>query len=379
MSLVLFGAIHPIDLIDNEINCCRPIIDGGVLALEISGETHVEAIMTSRTNRQWRLMARPVGNFKESDFEWAQQPVPALNDGELLVHNKYLSLDPTNRGWANEADTYLPAIKLGDVMRGGAIGVVEESRNPNFKEGDHVSGLLGWQEYAITNGAGLSKLPDNPAIPLTAYMGLFGHIGLTAYYGLLDIGKPKAGETLVVSAAAGAVGSLVGQIGKIVGCRVVGISGSDEKGRWITEELGFDAAINYKKENVLEALKRECPAGIDVDFENVGGEILEAVLSLINIGARISLCGMISQYNAAERVPGPSNLAMLIIKRSRMEGFLVSDYMDRAQESMTQLGRWLMEGKIKYRVDVVEGLEQTPLAVNKLFDGSNQGKLVVKI
>jgi NADPH-dependent curcumin reductase CurA len=379
MSLVLFGPIHPIDRIDDEINCCRSAIDRGVSALEIRGATHVEAIMTSRTNRQWRLVARPVGNFKESDFEWAQQPVPALNDGELLVHNKYLSLDPTNRGWANEVDTYLPAIKLGDVMRGGAIGVVEESRNPNFKEGDQVTGLLGWQEYAITNGAGLSKLPDNPAIPLTAYMGLFGHIGLTAYYGLLDVGKPKAGETLVVSAAAGAVGSLVGQIGKIVGCRVVGIAGSDEKGRWITEELGFDAAINYKKENVLEALKRECPAGIDVDFENVGGEILEAVLALINIGARISLCGMISQYNAAERVPGPSNLAMLIVKRSRMQGFLVSDYMDRAQEAMTQLGRWLMEGKIKYRVDVVEGLEQTPLAVNKLFDGSNQGKLVVKI
>jgi NADPH-dependent curcumin reductase len=335
--------------------------------------------MTSKMNRQWRLVARPVGNFKDSDFEMTQNPVPSLDDGELLVHNKYLSLDPTNRGWANEVDTYLPAIKLGDVMRGGAIGVVEESRNPNFKEGDHVSGLLGWQDYAVTKGAGLSKLPDTPGIPLTAYLGLFGHIGLTAYYGLLDIGRPKAGETLVVSAAAGAVGSLVGQIGKIVGCRVVGIAGSDEKCRWLTEELGFDAAINYKKENVLAALKRECPNGIDVDFENVGGEILDSVLALINIRARISLCGMISQYNASERMPGPYNLAMLIVKRSRLEGFLVTDYMDRAQEAMTQLGHWLMEGKIKYRVDVVEGLEQAPRAVNKLFDGSNQGKLVVKI
>jgi NADPH-dependent curcumin reductase CurA len=335
--------------------------------------------MTSRMNRKWKLAARPVGNFKDSDFEWAQEPVPALNDGEILVHNKYLSLDPTNRGWANETDTYLPAVKLGDVMRGGAIGVVEESRHPNFKEGDLVSGLLGWQEYAVTNGAGLGKLPDNPAIPMTAYMGLFGHIGLTAYYGLLDICKPKAGETLVVSAAAGAVGSLVGQIGKIVGCRVIGIAGSDEKCKWLTEELGFDAAINYKKEKVAEALKRECPSGIDVGFENVGGEILDAVLGLINLGARISLCGMISQYNAAERMPGPSNLFMLIVRRSRMEGFLVSDYMDRAPEAMAQLGRWLMEGKIKYRVDVVEGLEQAPRAVNKLFDGSNQGKLVVKI
>ncbi|MEK6408765.1 MAG: NADP-dependent oxidoreductase [Acidobacteriota bacterium] len=335
--------------------------------------------MTERMNRQWRLAARPVGTFKESDFSFAEAPVPALNDGELLVHNQYLSLDPTNRGWANEVDTYLPAIKLGDVMRGGAIGVVEESRNPGFKAGDHVSGLLGWQDYAVTDGLGLTKLPDIPAVPLTAYMGLFGHIGLTAYYGLLDVGKPKAGETLVVSAAAGAVGSLAGQIGKIVGCRVVGIAGSDEKCRWLTEELGFDAAVNYKKGNVLEALKRECPNGIDVDFENVGGEILDAVLALINIGARISLCGLISQYNATERVPGPYNLAMLIVRRARIEGFLVTDYMDRAQEAMTQLGRWLMEGKIKYRVDVVEGLDQAPRAVNKLFDGSNQGKLVIKI
>ena len=335
--------------------------------------------MTERINRQWRLAARPVGTFKDSDFEWATEVVPELKEGELLIHNQYLSLDPTNRGWANEVDTYLPAVKLGDVMRGGAIGVVEESRNPNFKTGDLVSGLLGWQEYAVTDGIGLGKLPNIPGLPLTAHLGLFGHIGLTAYYGLLDVGKPKAGETLVVSAAAGAVGSLVGQIGKIVGCRVVGIAGSDEKCRWLTEELGFDVAINYKKEDVFLALKRACPTGIDVDFENVGGEILDAVLAQINIGARISLCGMISQYNATERVPGPYNLVMLIVKRARMEGFLVTDYMDRAEKAMTQLGRWLIEGKIKYRVDVVEGLEQTPRAVNKLFDGSNQGKLVVKV
>jgi NADPH-dependent curcumin reductase CurA len=273
--------------------------------------------MADRINRQWRLAARPVGLFKESDFEWAAERVPELKDGELLVHNKYLSLDPTNRGWANEMDTYLPAVKLGDVMRGGTIGEVEESRNPDYKPGDYVSGLLGWQEYAITSGAGISKLPNIPGVPLTAYLGLFGHIGLTAYFGLLDVGQPKAGETLVVSAAAGAVGSLVGQIGKIVGCRVVGIAGSDEKCRWLTEDLGFDATINYKKEKVSEGLKRTCPNGIDVDFENVGGEILDAVLAQINMGARISLCGMISQYNATEPAPGPYNLVMLVIKRSR--------------------------------------------------------------
>jgi NADPH-dependent curcumin reductase CurA len=335
--------------------------------------------MTNRMNRQWRLAARPVGNFKDSDFKWTEEPVPDLKDGELLVHNQYISLDPTNRGWANAVDTYLPAVKLGDVMRGGAIGVVEESRNPAFKVGDHVSGLLGWQEYAISSGAGLAKLPEIPGLPLTAHLGLFGHIGLTAYFGLLDVAQPKAGETLVVSAAAGAVGSLVGQIGKIVGCRVVGIAGSDEKCRWLTDDLGFDAAINYKKEKVFEALKRECPNGIDVDFENVGGEILDSILALINLGARISLCGMISQYNATDRMPGPSNLFMLIVRRARMQGFLVSDYMGRAAEAMTALGGWLKEGKIKYRVDLVEGLEQTPRAVNKLFDGSNQGKLVVKI
>jgi len=334
--------------------------------------------MSERKNRQWRLAARPVGNFKDSDFRWTEEPVRSLEDGEILVHSQYLSLDPTNRGWAAR-DTYLPAVKLGDVMRGGAIGVVEESRNSNFAVGDHVSGLLGWQEYAVVDGSGVGKLPQIPGLPMTAHLGLFGHIGLTAYYGLLDVGQPKAGETLVVSAAAGAVGSLVGQIGKIVGCRVVGIAGSDEKCGWLTGDLGFDAAINYKNENIAEALKRNCPNGIDVDFENVGGEILDALLLQINLGARISLCGMISQYNAIEGAPGPSNLFMLIVKRARMQGFLVSDYMNRAAEAMSQLGKWYLEGKIKYRVDVVEGLEQAPTAVNKLFDGSNTGKLVVKI
>ena len=282
------------------------------------------------------------------------------------------------RGWASR-DTYLPAVPIGDVMRGGTIGVIEESRNANFKVDDHVSGLLGWQEYAITDGKGVNTLPNLPGIPLTAHFGLFGHIGMTAYFGLLDIGQPKPGETLVVSAAAGAVGSLVGQIGKIKGCRVVGIAGADDKCKWLVDELGFDAAINYKTENVAAALKKHCPNGIDIDFENVGGEIMDAVLAQINFRARIALCGLISSYNATEPVPGPYNFANILVQRARVEGFIVMDYAPRAMECMTEMGKWLMEGKIKYRIDEVDGLKHAPLALNKLFEGTNIGKLVVKI
>jgi NADPH-dependent curcumin reductase CurA len=335
--------------------------------------------MTQRINHQWRLAARPVGNLKESDFQWAEEPVPELQDGQVLVRNLYLSLDPANRGWVREEGSYMAPIPLGSVMLGGTVGVVEESRNPNFQVGDNVQGLLGWQEFAISDGAGLNKLPHNPAIPLTAYLGLFGHIGLTAYFGLLDITHPKEGETLVVSAAAGAVGSIVGQIGKIKGCHVVGIAGSDEKCQWIVDELGFDAAINYKKENIREALKRTCPNGIDIYFENVGGEILDAVLAMINLRARISVCGMISQYNATAPTPGPYNLINILARRAKMEGFIVTDYMPRANEAIPELIKWYAEGKLKYRVDVVEGLKEAPRALNKLFDGSNQGKLIIKV
>lgn len=334
--------------------------------------------MASRINHQWRLAARPEGLIKETDFTWAEEAVPELQDGQFLVRNLYLSLDPTMRMWATR-DTYLPAVGIGEVMRGGTIGVIEESRNANFKVGDYVSGLLGWQEYTITDGKGVNALPNLPGVPLTAHFGLFGHIGMTAYFGLLDIGQPKPGETLVVSAAAGAVGSLVGQIGKIKGCRVVGIAGADDKCKWIVDELGFDAAINYKTENVAEALKKHCPNGIDIDFENVGGEIMDAVLAQINLRARIALCGLISGYNATTPVPGPYNFANILIQRARVEGFIVLDYAPRAMECMTELGKWLMEGKIKYRIDEVDGLKGAPLALNKLFEGTNIGKLVVKI
>ena len=334
--------------------------------------------MANQVNHQWRLAARPEGLIKESDFTWTEEAVPELQDGQFLVRNLYLSLDPTMRMWATR-DTYLPAVPIGDVMRGGTIGVIEESRNPNFKVGDHVSGLLGWQEYAVTDGKGVNALPNLPGVPLTAHFGLFGHIGLTAYFGLLDIGQPKAGETLVVSAAAGAVGSLVGQIGKIKGCRVVGIAGADDKCKWIVDELGFDAAINYKTENVPEALKKHCPNGIDIDFENVGGEIMDAVLAQINLRARVVLCGLISGYNATTPVPGPYNFANILIQRARVEGFIVLDYAPRAMECMMEMGKWLMEGKIKYRIDEVDGLKGAPMALNRLFEGTNIGKLVVKI
>lgn len=335
--------------------------------------------MATKVNRQWRLASRPVGLIAASDFEWTQEPIPTLREGQILVRNIYLSLDPTNRGWLDEGANYLPPVATGAVMRGFGIGVVEQSRNVNFPKGTLVQGFLGWQDYAIADGTNLHKLPKDPSIPLTAYLGLLGFIGMTAYFGLLDIGKPKVGETLVVSGAAGAVGSLVGQIGKIKGCRVVGVAGSDEKCRWLTDELGFDAAINYKRESVLESLQQHCPDGIDVHFENVGGEILDAALSLINLRARIVLCGLISQYNATQPVPGPYNFANIYIKRAKVEGFIVLDYFNRAQEALADLGQWYAQDKIKHRVDVIDGLENAPHTINKLFDGTNQGKLIIRV
>jgi NADPH-dependent curcumin reductase len=335
--------------------------------------------MTTKINRQWCLATRPVGEIAESNFEWKQKPVSTLKEGQILVRNIYLSLDPTNRGWLNEGENYLPPVAIGEVMRSFGIGVVERSRNAKFPEGTLVQGFLGWQDYAIADATNLSELPKDPSVPLTGYLGLFSFIGMTAYFGLLDIGKPKAGETLVVSGAAGAVGSLVGQIGKIKGCRVIGIAGSEEKCRWLKDELGFDAAINYKTESVLESLKQHCPDGIDVYFENVGGEILDAVLSLINLRARIVLCGLISQYNATEPVPGPYNLLNIVTQRAKLEGFIILDYLNRAQEALADLGQWYAQGKIKYRVDAIDGLENAPSAINKLFDGTNQGKLIIRV
>jgi len=335
--------------------------------------------MKNNINKQWRLASRPEGLIKESDFKWHEEPLPVPGDGEILVRIIYLSLDPANRGWVTNIKSYMPPVALGEVMRGIGLGIVEQSNHAKFKVGDLVQGLLGWQTYALSDGKGLARLPKESVSDLTVYLGLLSMVGPTAYFGLLDVGKPKSGETLVVSAAAGAVGSIVGQIGKIKGCRVVGIAGSDEKCRWITETLGFDAAINYKTENVREQLKTHCPDGIDVFFDNVGGAILDTVLSLINVKARIAICGLISQYNAQEPVPGPYYFSNVLARSARIQGFLFGDYLDRMQEAYADLGKWLAQGKIQYRVHVVEGLEKAPQAINMLFDGSNKGKLIVKV
>ena len=336
--------------------------------------------MTARINRQWLLKNRPVGLTKETDFEMVKTSVPELKNGEFLIRNIYLSLDPTNRGWMNPVKTYVPPVKIGGVMRGIGVGIVEESNNPKFKEGSIVTGLLGWQDYCISDGSGwMSTTPPLPNVPLPAFLNPFGMIGLTAYFGLMDIGKPQNGETLVVSAAAGAVGSLVGQIGKINGCRVIGIAGTEEKCNWLRQDLGFDAVINYKTESVFPRLKELCPEGIDIYFANVGGKILDAALGNLNLHARVILCGLISQYNATEKVPGPYNFANILMKRATIKGFIVTDYFKRANEAFKDLAAWITSGNLQYREEIVEGLENTPKTFNKLFDGSNRGKLIIKV
>ena len=334
--------------------------------------------MNERINRQWRLAARPEGLIEESDFEWVEEPVGEVGEGQVLVRNVYLSLDPANRGWVRKGSSYVEPVEIGEVMRGFAVGVVEESRDRRFAEGDAVSAHIGWQDYAILDGATVRKIPPGP-LPLTAYLGLFGIVGLTAYFGLLDVGRPEEGETLVVSGAAGAVGSIVGQIGKIVGCRVVGIAGSDAKCAWLTDELGFDAAVNYKTENVARRLRKHCPDGIDVIFENVGGEILDAELMWINNFARVVICGLISGYNATEPMPGPYLFSNVLVRRARVEGFIVMDYLDRASEAIEKMSEWYAQGRLQYRVDVYEGLETAPRNINRLFDGSHNGKLIIKV
>ena len=331
------------------------------------------------TQRVIRMATHPSGALEDSDFELVELRIPELSDGEALVRTLYLSLDPAIRVWMNGIDTYVPGIHVGDAMRAGALGEVVASRNPAYNEGDLVLGMMEWADYFLARpGADpLTALPRRD--PVTAYLSVLGVTGLTAYFGMLEVGQPNEGETVVVSGAAGATGSVAGQIAKIVGCRVVGISGGPEKRGWVTDELGYDACIDYKSEDVSARLRETCPDGIDVFFDNVGGEILDAVLEQISLHARVVLCGAISQYDRAEFAPGPRNVVNLIPQRGRMQGFIVLDYRDRFLDAILQLGQWLEEGRIRYAEDVVDGLENAPAAFRTLFSGANSGKLIVKV
>jgi NADPH-dependent curcumin reductase CurA len=332
--------------------------------------------MSTPVNHQFRLAKRPVGMVQRSDFEYAQAPVAEPGEGEVLVKILYISLDPAMRGWMNEGKSYVPPVGIGEVMRAGAVGRVITSRDPNIAVGDHVVGVLGVQEYAVAKGKGLTKV-DPKLVPLPVYLGTLGMPGMTAYFGLLEIGQPKAGETVVVSGAAGAVGQVVGQIARIKGCRVVGIAGGADKCAYL-RSIGFDAAIDYKHEDVKAALKQHCPKGVDVYFDNVGGEILDIVLTQLAMHARIVICGAISQYNEA-KMKGPSNYMSLLVNRAMMKGMVVFDYAGRYAEAAREMAGWMATGQLKTREDVVEGLETFPETLLKLFKGENTGKLVLKV
>jgi NADPH-dependent curcumin reductase CurA len=335
--------------------------------------------MSDLQNRQLKLTQRPVGMPKASDFTLETSPVRAPGEGEVLVKALYASLDPAMRGWMSDARSYLPPVGLGEVMRALVGGRVVESRHPALRAGDYVTGSTGLQEYAVVDGAQLNKV-DVKAAPLSKHMAVLGMPGLTAYFGLLDIGALKDGETVVVSGAAGAVGSIVGQIAKIKGCRVVGIAGGERKCHHLVDELGFDAAIDYRSEDVNRRLKELCPDRIDVYFDNVGGDILDAALACLNRNGRVVLCGAISQYNATEGVTGPKNYLSLLVNRGRMQGFLVFDFMARYGEGISAMSAWLEEGQLKSTEDIADGgLEAFTSVFERLFTGENFGKLILKV
>jgi NADPH-dependent curcumin reductase CurA len=336
----------------------------------------------SDLNRCFVLQERPTERIDHRTFELLEKEIPEIGDGEALVRTRWISLDPTNRAWIGETPTYLPPVAIGEVMRAGGLGEVVASNSPDYQVGQLVQGLTGWQDYVVASAsAPMIAVPEIPGVSPSSFLGALGMTGLTAYVGMFDIGKAKPGETVVVSAAAGAVGSVAGQLGKIQGARVVGIAGGPEKCALLTDELGFDAAVDYKAPDWRDRLKAATPDGIDVDFENVGGEIMEAVFGRLNIGARIALCGLISGYNddAAAASAGPRNFGNLLIRRAHLEGFIVLDHFARAGEIIPLLAGWMAAGKLNAQETIVEGFEQLPVAINMLFDGANTGKLVVKI
>ncbi|MCB9687672.1 MAG: NADP-dependent oxidoreductase [Alphaproteobacteria bacterium] len=326
-------------------------------------------------NRTFRLAARPQGAPKPTDWSYAEEPVPEPGPGEFRVKLAYLSLDPAMRGWMNEGRSYVPPVGLGEVMRALGTGRIDASNHPDHAVGDAVVGVFGVQDLAISDGRGVTRVDE----PRPVYLGTLGMTGFTAYFGMLDIGRPQPGQTVVVSGAAGAVGMVAGQIGKILGCRVVGIAGGPEKCRFLTEELGFDAAVDYRSPTFGDALRAATPAGVDVYFDNVGGDVLDAVLTRLARGARVVICGAISQYNAEARPKGPSNYLSLLVNRASMQGMVVFDYAARYPEALAALSGWMAEGKLQSREQVVSGLETFPDRLGMLFRGENLGKLVLQV
>jgi NADPH-dependent curcumin reductase CurA len=332
----------------------------------------------SNLNHKFELAARPVGLPKRTDWSYKEEPVCDPGEGEFLVKILYISLDPAMRGWMNEGKSYIAPVGIGDVMRAAALGRVIASKNHKFAVGDHVFGAFGVQKFATSNGNGITKV-NAGAVALPVFLGTFGMPGMTAYFGLLDIGQPKPGQTVVVSGAAGAVGSVVGQIAKIKECTVVGIAGGAEKCNYIVKDLGFDAAVDYKSEDVRKSLQKHCPKGIDVYFDNVGGEILDAALTQLARGARVVICGAISQYCNTTPIKGPSNYLSLLVNRASMKGMVVFDYADRYPEAAREMTGWMASGKLKSREHIVEGFETFPDTLLKLFKGENTGKLILKV
>ncbi len=329
-------------------------------------------------NTRILLASRPVGLPTRENWQIERPDTGKPGDGEFLAEVLYISLDPAMRGWINEGKSYIEPVGVGDVMRAGGVARIIESRHPGFEVGDHVVGISGTQKFWISDGQGVSKV-DPTLAPLQKYLGVLGMPGMTAYFGTLDIGKVKEGETVLVSGAAGAVGALVGQIAKIKGCRVVGIAGGEDKCRYIIDELGFDGAIDYKSESLYPAVHQHCPNGIDVYFDNVGGETLDVALAQLRLHARVVICGAISQYNNTTPVKGPENYLSLLVNRASMEGFIVFDYAAEYEKAAREMSQWMSEGLLKSREHIVEGLETFPETLLMLFDGRNQGKLIIKV
>ncbi len=330
-------------------------------------------------NTQVLLKERPVGSPTHDTWNIAQSEIPKATDRTFVVKIEYVSLDPAMRGWISDAKSYLPPVGIGEVMRAGTIGKVIESKHPDYQEGDTVVGWMGVQQYAVSDGSNGAMKLDTFGLPLPKFLGVLGMPGLTAYFGLLEVGEPKEGETVVVSGAAGAVGMVVGQIAKIKGCSVVGIAGGQEKCDYVVNELGFDACVDYKSGNLYKELKAACPKGIDVYFDNVGGDILDTALALLNFGGRIPICGAISQYNNRDNVQGPKNYLSLLVNRGRMQGFIVLDYAKKYRQAFQEMAGWMMEGKLKSREHVEVGIENFQDTLMRLFSGDKKGKLVLKV